>query len=161
MNSYHPNAESIARDYIGAKTPLKVLGWGVDGVVYPSPTDTTAVKIHKGEESFARELAAYKRLRKHDVTVFEGFNVPRLVRFDASRLIIEMSVVKVPFLLDFAGSTLNTPKKYPPHAMQEFWEKVHERFEDDADTAISVFWGLVRQYGIYYWDLKPGNLQFR
>lgn len=161
MNSHHHKAAEVAAKYIGTTAPLKALGWGVDGVVYPSPKDTTAVKIHRGPDSFRRELAVYHRLRDHDVSEFLGFAVPRLVRFDRKLLVIEMSTVKPPFLLDFAGATLDFPRGYPPEAMALWWEQTEERFGDDFPAAESVYWGLVNRFGIYYYDLKPGNLQFR
>ena len=40
-------------------------------------------------------------------------------------------------------------------------ERLRALFEEDFAVAESVFWGLAHQYGIYYLDLKPGNLQLR
>jgi hypothetical protein len=102
----------------------------------------------------------HKRLAQHSVSEYQGFQVPRLVNFNSRLLVIEMSVVDStgPFLLDFAGSTLDHPPDFP-EGTDEWWERVRGAFGEDFDTAQTVYWGLVRDYGIYYWDLKPGNLQ--
>jgi hypothetical protein len=149
MNSHHPEADRLVCEYIGTAEPPQPLGWGVDGVVYPHPSAHTAIKIHRGEESFGNELAVYLRLADHGVTSVEAdnyrFNVPVLLHYDATHRLIEMSTVRPPFLLDFAGATLDDASD----------------FGDDFPVARDVFWVLVSKYGIYYWDLKPRNLCFR
>lgn len=160
MNSHHPNADAIACQYIGTAAPPKPLGWGVDGVVYLSPSNTTAVKIHSQSEGFAKELAVYRRLLQHNVVSFQGFAVPKLVGHDQSLRVIEMSIVSPPFLLDFAAATLDFAPDFP-EGTDEWWARVRDDFADDFAVAESVYWGLVQQYGIYYWDLKPRNLQLR
>src|SRR5688500_9964734 len=117
MFSHHPNAEEIARNYIGTDEPLEVLGWGIDGVVYAQAHATTAVKIHNKEQSFRKELAVYQRLYERGVQKFMGFEVPTLVSFNEKLLILEMSIVKPPFLLDFAAATVDTPHDFTDDAM--------------------------------------------
>jgi hypothetical protein len=156
---YHPDADARAREYIGTDQELKVLGWGVDGVVHASPIATTAVKVHSKAESFAKELAAYLRLRDHGVTEFMGFRVPRLVGYDRQRQVIEMSIVAPPFLLDFAAATVDTRPDFTDDAMEAWWQEVKDNFGDDFEVVSDVFWGLQRLHGIWYWDLKPRNLQ--
>ena len=72
-----------------------------------------------------------------------------------------MSVVRPPFLLDFAAAALDDPSDFTEDALSDWWDKVEADFGDDFPTARDVFWGLVSKYGIYYWDLKPQNLRFR
>ena len=161
MNSHHSQAEAAARAYIGTTGPLRILGWGVDGVVYLHPLETTAIKIHRGPDGFARELAVYLRLLENEVTEFHGFAVPLLANHDADLRIIEMSVVKPPFLLDFAAAILDDTPDFTDDALSDWWDKVEFDFGDDFPVARDVFWALVHTYGIYYWDLKPQNLRFR
>ena len=158
---YYPNADAAATEYIGANEPLIVLGWGVDGVVYASSAATTAVKVHGKSESFGRELAAYLRLAEHGVREFMGFAVPGLLAFDEQRLVLEMSIVAAPFLLDFAAATVDTRPDFTEDALAIWWQDVEDAFGEDFDVARDVFWGLQRLYGIWYWDLKPRNLRFR
>ncbi len=115
------------------------------------------MKVHTRAESFEKELAVYLRLQDQGVIDIQGFAVPRLVGFDSKLLVVEMSIVKPPFLLDFAQTTLDQP---PDFDMEEYWERVRERFEDRFQLVESVFWELVHKHGVYYWDLKPGNIEF-
>src|SRR4051812_48096658 len=105
-------AEATARRYIGINELLKPLGSGAEGFVFPTPS-ATAIKVFTYREKFDRELAAYQRLREHDVFDVLGFAVPRLTRGDSDLLVIEMTLVKPPFLLDFAQSTLDEPHDFP------------------------------------------------
>ncbi len=159
MNLLHPKAESVAREYIGTTDPLEELGYGVEGVVYSSLAATTAIKVHTQEEALERELAVYKRLRRHRITRLQGFNIPKLVNFDTRLFVIEMSIVKPPFLLDFAQSTLDYAPEFP-EGLNEWWDRIRERFDDRFPIVQSVFWELQNTHGIYYWDLKPGNIEF-
>ena len=70
-------------------------------------------------------------------------------------------MVTIPFLLDFAGTSLDFPKEFTEDAQQLWWEGLRERFGDDFHRAEDVFYGLIDRFGIYYYDLKPGNLSMR
>jgi hypothetical protein len=160
-NTHHPLADTMVADYIGTATPLKVLGWGVDGVIYLHPSAMTAIKVHARPEKFANELAIYRHLRSRKVFEVEGFAIPKLVNADTRLGVIEMSIVKPPFLLDFAGAYLNRKPDFPDEVISEWWDRLRDLFEDDFPVAQSVFWTLWRHHKIYYWDMKPGNLQIR
>ena len=120
----------------------------------------TAIKVHSRIESYWKEVAAYDRLREHNVSEFQGFAVPRVVRCLTWLRAIEMSIVTPPCLLDFAAATVDFAPDFP-EGLDEWWERVHDDFGADFPVAESVFHGLVNEYGIYYWDLKPRNLQIR
>jgi len=47
------------------------------------------------------------------VTHFQGFAVPRLLRFDPSLHVIEMTIVQPPFLLDFAAARVDEESDLP------------------------------------------------
>lgn len=161
MISHHPNAAKIAREYIGTDEPLERLGWGVDGVVYTHPSVPNAVKIHKNVESFNKELAAYQRLYDHHVHTFMGFAVPTLMTFSAKLQVLEISIVKPPCMLDFAAATVDKPNDFSDEAMEIWWADVADAFGDDFGVAADVFWAMKKEHGIFYWDLKPRNLQIR
>jgi hypothetical protein len=137
------------------------LGWGLDGVVYAHPSVANAVKIHKNPESFEKELAAYQRLYSNRVDKLGDFAVPTLMTYSRKLGVLEISIVKKPFLLDFAAATVDKPNDFTPDAMSDWWDRVRDDFGDDFETARDVFWSLKRLHGIYYWDLKPRNLQIR
>ena len=160
-SSYHPDAERFVTEYIGTGHVMELLGWGIDGVVFAHPLVSNAIKVHKNQESFEKELAAYKRLSDRRVEKFMGFSVPQLMGHDRQLRVVELSIVKPPFLLDFAAATVDKKNDFSPEDMELWWQDVEHNFGDDYAIARDVFWGLKTDFGIYYWDLKPRNLCFR
>ena len=160
MKIHHPDAERIAQEYIGSTQPLEVLGWGVGGAVFVSPVATNAVKVHLHVEGFERELSAYRRLRRRKVIEVLGLSVPRLVKYSSRLRVIEMSMVKPPYLLDFANARLDKPPDFPPETMQLWWDTLQERFGDRYGFVRSVYRELAKRHRIYYLDFKPGNIEF-
>lgn len=161
MNSLHPNAEAVAKEYIGTEGPLEELGWGIEGVVYTAPPSAmnNAVKVHSHIEHFKKELAVYHRLYQRGVTEIQGFAVPKLVKFSSRLRVIEMTIVKPPFLLDFAQTTLDHQPGFV-EGTGSWWLSVEERFGERFPVVQSIFYELAQKHGIYYWDLKPGNIEF-
>jgi hypothetical protein len=158
MNNPRDRAEAIARRYTGIDQLLKDLGSGAEGYVFASPS-ATAIKVFTHHEKFDRELAAYQRLLEHDVIDVLGFAVPRLVHFDANLLVIEMTMVQPPFLLDFAQSVLDMPLDFP-EGLDEWWERIEPDFGDRFPIVQQLFYELQHKYGIYYYDLAPRNVNF-
>ena len=140
MDERRERAEAVARRYIGVDQLLKLLGSGAEGFVYPSPS-ATAVKVFTYREKFDTELAAYERLLRHNVIEVCGFAVPRLVNSDADLLVIEMTIVQPPFILDFAQSKLDTPPDFP-EGMDEWWERVAADFGERFPVVQSLFYEL-------------------
>lgn len=88
-----------------------------------------------------------------------GFAVPRLVRADDELWVIEMTIVKPPFVLDFAGAYLDTPPDYPEEVLDEWRAEKAEQFGDrwpEVQRVVRAF----HQWGIYLADVKPGNIEF-
>jgi len=158
MDTRRQTAEATAKKYIGTESLMKDLGSGAEGFVFPTP-EATAIKVFKYEEKFLRELAVYQRLLEHNVTDVLGFAVPRLVGFDEQLLVIEMTMIQPPFLLDFAQAALDEPMDFP-EGLDEWWERVEAAFGDRYATARAVYDELESKYGIYYYDLAPRNLNF-
>jgi hypothetical protein len=150
-------AEAVAREYTRAGTLRKALGSGQEGFVYPTE-NATAIKIFTYREKFERELAAYRRLHKCDVYDVLGVAIPRPIRFSMRLLVIEMTMVQPPFLLDFAGSTLDDPIEFEQGVEEEWWDRVRQDFEGRFELARDVFYALQHRTGIYYYDLAPRNL---
>lgn len=82
------------------------LGFGKDGTVW-STSRATAIKVFLTREPFERELAAYHRLAEHGIRAIHGHNVPELHDVDDNFLVIEMTIVRRPFVLDFASAHLD------------------------------------------------------
>src|SRR6185369_13880245 len=90
----------------------KQLGFGVHGIVFVTEIRSdlggadkqSAVKAHQREVDYCRERDVYLRLSAKKITKIKRFNVPLLLRYDNEYLILEMTVVKRPYILDFAGA---------------------------------------------------------
>src|SRR2546425_1192178 len=84
------------------------LGHGIHGIVYAAKRNiepgNVAIKGHRSQDAYERERDVYLRLRQAGIVEICGFNVPKLLRFDDELLVIEMSIVSRPFVLDFAGA---------------------------------------------------------
>ena len=71
------------------------LGFGIHGIIFVAEDKRgggkTAVKVHREEDPFRRELSVYERLQRIGVTEILGFNVPQLIGADDALRVIEMS----------------------------------------------------------------------
>lgn len=139
---------------------VKKLGNGEDAYVWTTSA-LTAVKSFYREKNYRNERDCYLRLQYLDITELSGFAVPSLVDYDDYLMIVEMGIVGLPRILDFGKAYLNRPADYPAEALAdsmadfksnyrpEDWEKVLEVVDDLASIQI------------FYYDLKPGNVQVR
>jgi len=102
----------------------KPLGSGVHGSVWAAEYQTsggrTALKVHEGEPAYFRERDVYLRLRGRGITAIRGCNVPELIDFDDQLLLIEMTVVIRPFVLDFGGAYLDQPVEFPEEVLADW-----------------------------------------
>jgi hypothetical protein len=139
---------------------LEKLGWGTQGTVF-STDIPTAIKVFKAEVPYHREVAVYRRLREKNVTNVRGFEVPRPIRRSDSLLIIEMSVVNPPYVLDFASAGVDAPLyEHTPEALAEWEESRQELFEDLWPIVRAVISEFRFRYGVFLADVKPGNIMF-
>ena len=137
------------------------LGRGIQGMVFLA-SNHSAIKVHADRAGYARELNAYSRLAQHYVTQVRGFNVPILRSFDDEMLVLEISIVKPPFVLDFGGAYLDQP---PPHAgeraSQERWMmERREKFGENLGKVNAILAEFEARFGIHLLDVHPGNICF-
>jgi len=74
-------------------------------------------------------------------------------------LIIQMTIVSKPFLLDFAGVTLDHRPDFSEEVWREWEEGKREQFGNrwpDVQKVISE----LETFGIYLNDVSPGNIAF-
>lgn len=142
---------------------VEALGSGKDGIVMVGKSKEVparvAVKAYRFAEFYAREKAVYQRLQKMAVTMVLGFNVPTLIGFDDERLVIEISIVKRPFVLDFAGAHLDARPEFPADAWADWESEKREQFEERWSTVEKVM-AAFEALGIYLLDVSPGNIGF-
>ncbi|WP_437226742.1 hypothetical protein SH661x_004744 [Planctomicrobium sp. SH661] len=135
------------------------LGWGQDGEVY-STNLKTAVKGFKFSAQYRQELAVYERLKERLVVEVEGFAVPKLLDHSADFAVIEMEIVKPPFVVDFVAARLDRPPQFSEEEIESYEEAARERFGGDWDQVLSIR-AVFRRHGIYLGDLNPKNIRFR
>jgi len=139
------------------------LGFGVHGIVFVVESQTkpgaSAIKAHEREAAYCRERDVYLRLQDRSVTAIRGCHVPQLLGYDDDLWVIEMDVVKRPFVLDFAGAYLDTPPDYPDEVLAEWRSEKEEQFGQRWAEVEMVLASLER-YGIYLADVTPSNIAF-
>lgn len=161
MDETSLNPEQRVLRYLNGKRGIEQrrLGSGTDGEVF-IVTGYTAVKVLYDEHRYLNELMAYRRLAEEGIEKIGQFVIPRLLGNHDRMHIIEMTVVRPPYLIDFGKSSVDTGQGWSNSAMAEWWEKIEDRFENDAPIASQIFTQLRRKAGIYHWDLNPQNLNF-
>ena len=102
-------------------TLAEQLGSGWDGLVY-STTKPSVIKALRHERLFWNELAVYRRLKSLTVRQVAGLTVPQLISSHAGWWIVEMTLVSPPFILDFAGASLDRPLTVFPEDVLRDWE---------------------------------------
>lgn len=126
----------------------------------PGAVNAIAIKLHKEQATYFREKRAYERLAQHSVSRMEGFNVPELVYADDPWLVLQMTIVPKPYVLDFGSAYLDDER---PEFSDEIWEQWRkdklEMFEDrwpGVEKVISGFGCL----GIHLMDIHSRNIAF-
>ena len=136
-----------------------LLGGGKDGDVYRT-NRPSAVKRHRVAEVYRRERDCYSRLGDIALTEVAGLNLPEMVDYDNDLLVIEMSIVTPPFLLDFASAYLDDPPDWPEDVMEQWHNDLRGRFGERYDDVIDVLAELEGQAGIHLFDVHADNLKF-
>src|SRR6185436_17557543 len=110
------------------------LGHGIHGIVYAAERNAepgnVAIKVHRSREVHEREHNVYLRLKEAGVDKILGFNVPKLIRVDDELLVVEMSIVSRPFVLDFAGVFLDCAPTFSDEIWSEWETEKREQFEE-------------------------------
>jgi hypothetical protein len=142
---------------------LEALGSGKDGIVMVAKSKSAparvAVKAHRFSELYSREKAVYQRLEGMAVTTILGFNIPKLIGFDDERQIIAMTVVKRPFVLDFAGAHLDARPEFSAEIWADWEAEKRDQFEERWPTVQKIM-SAFEELGIYLLDVSPGNIGF-
>jgi serine/threonine protein kinase len=155
----------IAKSYARSRGLILAdhLGTGTDGSVWKTKmqgvNDMTVIKAFQAQKNYLMELGCYQRLGNHNISKLGRFAIPSMVDFSDDLLVIEMSIVTAPYLLDFGKAYLDSE---PDHS-QETWSYYHQEqrdiWEDKYDEVQSLL-AQLRNIGIFYRDPKPGNIMF-
>ena len=136
------------------------LGYGSDGTIWRS-TRPSAVKVFEHNKSYQVEKGSYLRLQERGIEVLTGLTVPSLIDFDDELGVVEMEIVRPPFLLDFGKVYLDRPPPYwgDKQIIANMHVEGRELFGRNWSRVLSALAAL-RSLGIYYVDPKPGNISF-
>ena len=136
-----------------------VLGAGKDGTVYDTNLDT-AVKLHSLAESYRRERDVYLRLLDREISRICELSVPLLRNYDDQLLIIEMTTVAPPYLLDFASAWLDQPPDFSREVINEWHQQLRETFGARFPDIMNVLETLANEAGVFMLDIHPHNVKF-
>jgi hypothetical protein len=139
------------------------LGLGVHGIVFTAERQTEggrwALKVHERAAAHAQERDVYLRLQEPDVTLIRGCNVPELLAFDDELWVIAMTIVTRPFVLDFAGASLDQPPDFSGEVLADWQLEKQEQFGPHWAEVRAILRAL-EGYGVFMLDVNPGNVAF-
>jgi hypothetical protein len=137
-----------------------MLGYGSDGSVWRS-SRFTAIKACYELRRYNLELECYLRLREEGIGQIGLFDIPFLEDYDDELLVIEISIVQPPYLLDFGKVYLDHP---PTHLYDEqLMANAHVEWEERFGkrwSKVHHAMKMLEKLGIYYYDPRPGNVCF-
>lgn len=139
------------------------LGAGLHGIVLaavcqPAEGDS-ALKVFQRESAYTRERDVYRRLQQNGIVQIEGHHVPQLIAADDELLVVEMSIVTPPYLLDFAGAYLDRPPDFSPEVLADWRAEKEDQFGPHWPHVQRILWSLER-LGIFLADIHPSNIAF-
>jgi len=142
---------------------LDSLGAGIQGNVFsaisPRHRYVFAVKFHRREVAFYRELTVYRRIQELEINEVCGHQVPQLLAHDTELFVLEMTIVTPPFIVDFGGAYLDRPPDYSDEVWRDWRKEKSEDFEDNW-PAVEQILDEFRWMGIHIADVNPGNIRF-
>jgi hypothetical protein len=141
----------------------EALGSGKDGIVlvgkHKDKPGDVAIKVLRWDEAYLREKRAYLRLASLEVARILDFNVPQLTGLQDDLRVIEMTVVKRPFVLDFAGAYLDVRPEFPADVWADWEAEKREQFEERWPRVQRVL-DAFEAFGIFLLDVSPANIAF-
>jgi len=157
--------DNLAQQY-ALKRNIKLgerLGFGIHGTVFAVEDNTKpgffAVKFHREERPFERECRAYQRLREQQTTRILGLNVPQLLSIDEKFRAIAMTIVRSPFLLDFADARLDQPPDFSEDVLRQ-WEEERAELFGERWPEVTRIRAALETLGVYLLDINPRNISF-
>ncbi len=135
-----------------------ILGTGIDGMVWQSKR-RTAVKAFERLDNFENEVECYRRFAMGNVTKIGECAVPHLEGTDSGLMVIEMTIVTPPYVLDFAKVYFDSPPPYDSHLIENALAESRELFGADFPRMLAIL-SKLKSFGIHYVDPKPANIRF-
>jgi hypothetical protein len=136
------------------------VGFGNDGDVWAT-SRSTVIKVFYRGESYSREKACFLRLRDRGIKELDGLSVPQLVQYDDSLLIVEMTFVNPPYILDFGKAYLDGQSPYDAAQLDEWRLRLRNSFRTDDLPRVHKILRTLNGLGIGYYDARPWNIRLR
>lgn len=141
-------------------TILSPLGHGQDGNVWQSDRNT-AVKVLFREDSYFNELVCYERLAERNVTKVRGCEIPKVRDFDDELLVLEITIVEPPYVLDFGKCKVDYKHDHSADAMAALDEKIVDCWGEEEAVIVRSIVRVLAGHGIYYPDPNRGNINLK
>lgn len=141
------------------------LGFGVHGSVFVAESQGEgqgmefALKVYRREVEYQRERDVYLRLQQYAVRWIRGCRVPQLLHHDDVRWLIVMTLVKRPFVLDFAGAYLDEAPDFSEEVLADWQAEKLEQF-GRRWSEVQAILRVLEGYGVFMVDVNPGNISF-
>ncbi|MBN8628221.1 MAG: hypothetical protein J0M17_22305, partial [Planctomycetes bacterium] len=146
-----PELEAAATKYAairGIKVYInRPLGDGTDGNVYPTNRNS-AVKAIKLEKTYDCERNCYQRLAERGVERIDGMAVPRLIDFDDDLLVVEIEIVKPPYVLDFGKAYLDCSSPFTKEQLAAYEASLASHFRVEDIPKVQKVCRILRGFGI-------------
>jgi hypothetical protein len=98
-------------------------------------------------------------LRDDGITTIRDCAIPQLLGYDDELLIIEMTVVTRPYVLDFGGAFLDQPPGFSKEILAEWQAEKQEQFGKRWPDVQAIL-GILEGYGIFVVDVNPNNISW-
>lgn len=134
------------------------LGSGEEGGVWET-IQGSALKVFERERNYNAEVKCYQILERHGCCKIDIFNVPELLGYSDQLMVVEMTIVTAPYLLDFGKAYFQRPD-FSPEVWGDAKEKAKSEFGSDWQQVQDALYEL-QLMGIYYVDENPRNIRCR
>ena len=135
---------------------VEQLRGGTDGEVW-STNVSTVLKSFDLWKTYDNEVSCYQRLEERGMKKILGFSIPTLEGYDDDLMVIEMSTVKPPYVLDFGKAYLDRAHGFSSSVIADWTAQQEERWGEKWPLIRSIR-GKLQSVGIYHMDPKPGNI---
>ncbi len=141
---------------------VDALGHGKDGDVLKTDQGNAVKRFHD-RDVYTRECRAYRVLRDLNLDEIAGHQIPRSIRYDDQLLAIEMTIVKPPFVLDFASAYTDHEFErfgFTSEVLEEREEHWSEVFGEKWPDVAAIRHAFHQHTGLVLLDLSLNNIRF-
>jgi len=136
------------------------VGYGNDGDIWAT-SSATVLKVFHRRDNYLREVSCFQRLKELGIKEIDGLSVPQMVDHHDGLLIVEMTFVNPPYLLEFGKAYLDCASPYTPEQLDEWRSRLRQSFRKDDLPRVMRILSILRGFGIDYLDARPWNIRLR